>query len=53
VLQAAHFFESLLLKVSIDQFSQNRYIPITNPQGGGADVYSFSGKKPGVRGKLS
>jgi len=26
---------------------QNRYIPINNHQGGGADISSFSGKKPG------
>jgi hypothetical protein len=48
VEQTAHFFESFFLKVSVDQFSQSRYIPIRNPQGGGADISSFSGKKPGV-----
>jgi hypothetical protein len=41
------------LKVSVDQFSQNRYIPIRNPQGGGVDTSSFSGKKPGLRRILS
>jgi hypothetical protein len=25
------------------------YIPIDTPQGGGADISSFSGKKPAVR----
>jgi len=35
---------SLFLKVLVDQFSQNMYIPIKNPQGGGADISSFSGK---------
>jgi len=34
VEQTALFFESLLLKDSVDQFSQNRYILIRNPQGG-------------------
>jgi hypothetical protein len=28
------------------------YIPINNPQGGGADIW-FSGKKPAVSRKLS
>ena len=31
----AHFFDSLFLRVSVDQFSQNRYIPIRDPKGGG------------------
>jgi hypothetical protein len=30
-----------LRKVSVDQFSQNMYIPINNPQGGGVDISSF------------
>jgi len=29
------------------------YISINTPQGGGVDIPSFSGKKPGVRRKLS
>jgi hypothetical protein len=29
------------------------YIPINTPQGGGVDISSFSGKKLGVRWKLS
>jgi hypothetical protein len=29
------------------------YILIRNQQGGGADIYLVSGKKPGVRRKLS
>jgi hypothetical protein len=45
VLQTAHFFDSFLLKVSVDQLSQNLYIPIKNQQGGGEDVSSFSGEK--------
>jgi hypothetical protein len=45
VLQAAHFFNSLFLKVSVDQFSQNRHIPIRNSHGGGTDTFSFSGRK--------
>jgi len=28
------------------------YIPIRNPQGGGADISSFSAKEPGARRKL-
>jgi hypothetical protein len=52
-VETAHFFDSFFLKVSVDPFSQNRYIPIRNLQGGGADISSFSGKKPGVRNKLS
>jgi hypothetical protein len=35
------------MKVSVDQFSQNGYVPIRNPQGGGADISSFLGKKLG------
>jgi hypothetical protein len=34
-----------LRKVSVDQFSQNMYISTNNPQGGGADVSSFSAMK--------
>jgi hypothetical protein len=45
VEQTAHLFDSLFLKVSVDQFSQNLYIPIGNPQGGGADISSFSWEK--------
>jgi len=41
----AHFFEIFFLKVSVDQPSQNLYIPIRNPQGGGADISSFSWEK--------
>jgi len=43
--QTAHFFDSFFLKVSVDQFLQSRYIPINDPQGGGADISSFSGNK--------
>jgi hypothetical protein len=32
------------MKVSVDQFSQNMYIPINNPKGGGEDISSLSGK---------
>jgi hypothetical protein len=39
------FFDCFFLKVSVDQFSWNLYIRIRNPQGGGADISSFSGKK--------
>jgi len=53
VEQKAHLFDSFFLKVSVDQLSQNLYIPIRNPQGGGEDFSSFSGKKPGVRRKPS
>jgi hypothetical protein len=45
VEQTAHFFDPSFLKVSVDQFSQNRYIRARNPQGGGADISSFSGEK--------
>ena len=45
VLQPAHFFDYSFLKVSVDQFSLNMYIPIRNPQGGGADISSFAGEK--------
>jgi hypothetical protein len=45
VEQAAHFFDSFFLKVSVDQFSQSRYIPIGNPRGGGAGVSLFSAEK--------
>jgi hypothetical protein len=38
MLQAAHFFDSFFLKVSVDQFPQNLYIPINNHSGGGADI---------------
>jgi hypothetical protein len=48
------------LKVSVDQFSQVSYIPISNqqspinnPLGGGADLSLFSWKKPKVRRKPS
>jgi hypothetical protein len=43
--QTAHFFNSFFLKVSVDQCSLSRYISTRNPQGGGADIFSFSGKK--------
>ena len=36
-----------VLKVSVDQFSWNRCIPIENPQGGGADISSVPEKKLG------
>jgi len=53
VEQTAHFFDSFFLKVSVDQFSQNMYIPINNPQGGGAGISYFSGEQIlGVRRKL-
>jgi hypothetical protein len=53
VLQTAHFFESFFLKVSVDQFLQNRYIPINNPKGGGVDISSFSeGKSLGSPGNF-
>ena len=45
MLQTAHFFDSFFLKVPIDLFSQNLYIPIKNQQGGGADISSFLRKK--------
>jgi hypothetical protein len=45
VLHAARFFDSFFLKVSVDHFSQNRYIPIGNAPGGGVDISSFSGKE--------
>jgi hypothetical protein len=45
VLQTPHFFDSFFPKVSVDQFSQNRYIPINNLQGGGPDTSSLSGKE--------
>ena len=45
-------FLSLFLKVSVEQLSQNLYIPINNPQGGG-DISPFSGKKPGGTRTLS
>jgi hypothetical protein len=44
-VQPAHFFDPFFLKVSVDQFSKNRYIPISNAQGGGVGISSFSGKK--------
>jgi hypothetical protein len=44
VEQTAHFFNPFL-KVSVDQFSQSRYIPIRKQPGGGADISSFSGGK--------
>jgi len=51
VLQAARLFDSLFLKVSVDQLSHNLYIPIRNPQGGGVEISSFSGDKSlGSRG---
>ena len=53
VEQTSHFFDSFFLKVSVGQFSQSRYIPIRNQQGGGADISSFPRKKPGIRRKLS
>jgi hypothetical protein len=34
------FFDSSLLKVSVDQFSLNRYIAIRNPQVGDEDISS-------------
>jgi hypothetical protein len=43
--QSAHLFDSFFLKVSVDQCSQNLYIPVSNQQGGGADISSASGKK--------
>jgi hypothetical protein len=43
--QPAHLFDPFFLKVSIDPLSQNRYIPIRNPQGGGKGISSFSGEK--------
>jgi hypothetical protein len=45
VEQTPHLFDSSFLKVSVDQFSQNRYIPINNLQGGGADISSFGEDK--------
>jgi hypothetical protein len=45
VEQPALFFNSFFLKVSVDLFSQNMYILINNPQGGSADISSFSGEK--------
>jgi len=45
VEQTAHFLDYSFLKVSVDQFSLNRYIPIRNQQGGVADISSFSGEK--------
>jgi hypothetical protein len=44
-LQAAHFVDSFFLKVSVDQLSQNLYVPIKNQQGGGVDISSFSWKE--------
>ncbi len=38
-------FDPFFLKVSIDQLSQNLYIPIRNQQGGGPDISSFSWEK--------
>jgi hypothetical protein len=35
------------LKVMVDQFSSNRYIPINNHQGGGVDISFFQKKNPG------
>jgi hypothetical protein len=46
-LQTSHFFDYSFVKVSVDQFSENRYIPIRNQQGGGADISSFPGKRLG------
>jgi hypothetical protein len=39
-IQTALFSDSFLLKVSVDQFSKNRYIPISNPRGGDEDISS-------------
>jgi len=50
VLQAAHFF---FLKVSVDQFLQNLYIPIKNQRGDGGDISSFSEKKARGQKKTS
>jgi hypothetical protein len=54
------YYQDALMKVSVDQFSQNRYIPISNrqspinnPEGGGVDISSFHRKKLGVRKNLS
>jgi hypothetical protein len=51
--QTAHFSDSFFLKVSVDQFPQNLYIPIRDPQDGGADISSFQAKKTEIRGKFS
>jgi hypothetical protein len=43
--RTAYFFESILLKDSVDQFSQNLYTPIRIQQGGGADIFLRSERK--------
>jgi hypothetical protein len=45
--------ESPLLKVSVDQFSENLYIPVNDPSGDGFDISLFLWKKAEVRNKLS
>jgi hypothetical protein len=52
VLQAAHLFDPIFLKVSVDQFSLNMYIPINNPQGGGAKFLRLQEKSLGAEGNF-